>query len=659
MTIFKSSASSGHVGYRPDIDGLRALAVLGVLLYHAFPSALTGGFIGVDVFFVISGFIISSNLYKELSEGVFSFAGFYKRRIRRIFPALALVMLFVMGGGWFSLFSDEYRALSKHVLYGAGFSANFGYFKESGYFDIDAVTKPLLHLWSLGIEEQFYFVWPVVLIAAWRSRVSIYGVLAILLALSFWSSIHLIRDNQVAAFYLPYSRFWELGLGALLAAGVHFHKERLHQVARYTVFGVKVANASSVAGLACISVGYIWAKENVHFPGYWALLPTLGCALVIFAGEESWLNRQVLAHRLLVVIGLISFPLYLWHWPLLSFAHVINGGLPPAWVRIVIAVASVLLAWLTFKYVERPLRYGAGNTKTYALVAAMAVVSVAAGVIFKMHGFPSRGFEAARKEATLQMVGPTWKYTKNDLCVSLYPGTFRYFCSQERPGSPTLILIGNSYANHLYGGLVEDSRFSRQNVLSYGSCEPGGYEIDCDMQERIVKDNPSIKFAIISMLWPRIDEQGRRVDMISGAEQPGGDNANVRYMKFLDEKLTFLKAHGVQSVIFLPKPEVTYDIRTCFSRPFGTRANNCEVDRRAVEAQQQGIENVIRQVHARHPDVPLFDQNKLFCDEEKCHLVQGGMPLLRDFRHYSEYGSRLIISQFAEWAKFNMPDVLD
>jgi len=659
MTFVKSEKTPVHMGYRPDIDGLRALAVLGVLIYHAFPTLMTGGFIGVDVFFVISGFIISSNLYKELESGRFSFASFYKRRIRRIFPALILIFAFVLVFGWYALFANEYDALSKHVLYGAGFAANFGYFTESGYFDVDAITKPLLHLWSLGIEEQFYFVWPIVLVIAWRLRANVYGVLISLLVLSFWSSIHLIKQDQVAAFYLPYSRFWELALGALLAAHSHFHPNQLIKLKRHRIGGVGVASLASLAGLMCIGVGYFYAKENLDFPGYWALLPTLGCGLVIFAGVESWWNRRVLANRVFVAVGLISFPLYLWHWPLLSFAHVVLGGIPPAWIRGSIVVASLVLAWLTFRFVERPLRYGGGKGKTFALVASMLVIVAFGAAVFSGNGLPNRSIEVAQEEANLQMVGPTWKYTKNDLCVSLYPDTFRYFCSQEREGAPTLILMGNSYANHLYGGLVEDKRFSRQNVLSYGSCQPGGYPIDCETQETIIKNNPSIKFAILSSLWPRLDERGTLVDMFTEAELPGGANFAATYVKFLDEKLSFLKAQGVQAVIFSPKPEVMYDIRTCFTRPFGAPANTCRVLQSEVDKQQAGIDAVIEEVHRLHPDVPVFQQNPLFCDSGECRLVKDGMPLLRDFRHYSEFGSRQIIALFAEWAKTNMPEILD
>ncbi|MFJ2485965.1 acyltransferase family protein [Pseudomonas sp. NPDC087639] len=655
----KGAYSSNHVGYRPDIDGLRAIAVLGVLFYHAFPDVLTGGFIGVDVFFVISGFIISSNLYKGLESNSFSFLDFYIRRVKRIFPALILVLSSVLLFGWFALFPTEYAAVGKHAAFGAGFGANFGYLGESGYFDVSAITKPLLHLWSLGIEEQFYLVWPVVLILAWRIGLNLFIGLAVLIVLSFATSICLIDSDQMSAFYLPYSRFWELMIGALIAAWAHFHPKKLASFSSRKVMGVLMADLLSVLGLACITLGYIYAKEDINFPGYWALLPTVGCGLVIVAGVVSSVNRNILANRVLVVIGLISFPLYLWHWPLLSYAHVIQGGTTPASLRAILAVTAIVMAWLTFRFVERPLRYGAGNYKTWGLIVAMICVGGFGWVIFQSNGFANRAAVVIQQETNALLVGPTWKYTKNDLCVSLYPGTFRYFCSQEKNEPPTLILIGNSYANHLYGGLVEDKRFARHNVLSYGSCQPGGYMIDCDMQEKIVADHPSIKYAIISALWPRFDEQGREIDMVTGQGPTYQLNMAAAYEKFLNDKVAFLRSHGVQTIIFGPKPEVMYDPRTCFTRPFASAANDCIVTKSQADKQQAGINEVIQRVKAKNPDVQIFDQNDLFCSGSECSLIEDGLPLLRDYRHYSEFGSRQIISRFADWAKTNAPGILE
>jgi len=208
-----------HPKYRPDIDGLRALAVLSVVLYHAhaFPKVLKGGFIGVDIFFVISGFLISTIIFSGLERGSFSFFDFFCRRIRRIFPALLLVLISCYAFGWFVLLADEYKQLGKHIAAGAGFVSNFVLWTESGYFDAGAETKPLLHLWSLGIEEQFYIVWPLILWWAWKKKFNLFTITLVLAFFSFGLNLAKYRVNGVADFYSPQTRFWELLAGALLA----------------------------------------------------------------------------------------------------------------------------------------------------------------------------------------------------------------------------------------------------------------------------------------------------------------------------------------------------------------------------------------------------------------------------------------------------------
>jgi peptidoglycan/LPS O-acetylase OafA/YrhL len=206
-----------HPGYRSDIDGLRAIAVLSVVGFHAFPSHIKGGFVGVDIFFVISGFLISTIIYGSLERGSFSFVEFYSRRIKRIFPALLLVLFTVLAAGWILLLPDEYKQLGKHVAGGAGFIANFVLWNESGYFDNAAETKPLLHLWSLGIEEQYYIVWPLFLWVIWKTRLNLLFLTIVATLASFAFNVSQISSDPVGTFYSPLTRFWELFVGSVLA----------------------------------------------------------------------------------------------------------------------------------------------------------------------------------------------------------------------------------------------------------------------------------------------------------------------------------------------------------------------------------------------------------------------------------------------------------
>ncbi len=370
----RTTAPLSHPKYRPDIDGLRAVAVLSVVAFHAFPEVLRGGFIGVDVFFVISGFLISTILYENLERGSFSFAGFYARRARRIFPALAIVLLASLGFGWLVLLPDELNQLGKHLLAGAGFVSNLVLWGEAGYFDAAADTKPLLHLWSLGIEEQFYIVWPVLLWAAWRLKWSlpVLGLLAA--AASFALNVASVRADPVATFYSPLTRFWELLCGALLAWHV-LRRDRV-PAAGGDMAGLRTLGAW--AGLLLLAAGFGALHKGVRFPGWWALVPVLGTVLVIWAGPDAWPNRRLLSLRPVVWFGLVSFPLYLWHWPILSYARIIQFDVPSVRTRIVAVLVAILLAWLTVRFVERPVRFGSRQALAKVAVPSLAMLAIAA-----------------------------------------------------------------------------------------------------------------------------------------------------------------------------------------------------------------------------------------------------------------------------------------
>lgn len=359
-----------HTRYRPEIDGLRAVAILSVIGFHAFPEYLRGGFVGVDIFFVISGFLISSIIFGELESGSFSFARFYGRRVRRIFPALVLVLAFSLAAGWMLLFQNEFRELGKEVAGGASFAANFVLWGESGYFDGPAESKPLLHLWSLGIEEQFYLFWPLAVWLCWKVRPLRLALIMTALAVSFLLSLNAVVDDATAAFYSPLCRMWELMVGALLAW--------MSQFARSTPSSSAVRHGLSAIGLAMLAFAVLKTPRAPFFPGWWALPPVAGAALAIAAGPAAWPNRFALAHPWAVAIGRISYPLYLWHWPLLSFAHIVVQGPLTTGVRVAILGVAMGFAALTYRYLERPIRFGpAPRRKAQGLVVALAALGIA------------------------------------------------------------------------------------------------------------------------------------------------------------------------------------------------------------------------------------------------------------------------------------------
>jgi peptidoglycan/LPS O-acetylase OafA/YrhL len=364
-----------HTKYRADIDGLRAIAVLSVIGFHAFPSAVVGGFIGVDIFFVISGFLISSIILGGLEKGNFSFLEFYARRVKRIFPALLVVLVAVYTLGWVVLFAGEFRQLGKHIVGGAGFVSNLMLWGESGYFDKAANAKPLLHLWSLGIEEQFYIFWPLLLWFASKRHLSLLPLTAVVCAVSFALNIGTVGSDVVAAFYSPLTRTWELMLGAALAYAT------LHKSWVLVGTGQRHLALRSLSGIVLICAGMLTITTEQAFPGWLALLPTAGAALVISAGPHGWLNRVVLSNRVLVWFGLISYPLYLWHWPVLSFLRIVMVE-PPSWgLRVVAVLLAVVLAWLTYSLVEKPIRFGGQGRRKAGIVAGAMVAVLTAGLL--------------------------------------------------------------------------------------------------------------------------------------------------------------------------------------------------------------------------------------------------------------------------------------
>ncbi len=412
-----SSAHLSHPKYREDIDGLRAVAVIPVVVFHAFPGWVSGGFIGVDVFFVISGYLISTILLENLDRGTFSIREFYARRIKRIFPALFVVLAACHAFGWFALLEEEYEHLGKHVAAGAGFASNFVLWREAGYFDKSELAKPLLHLWSLGIEEQFYVVWPVVLWLAWRWRLNFLAITLLIMAVSLYLNLTGIEKDPTATFYSPQTRIWELLCGSLLA-WVTLNKARVCAALGQTLGpwlpslqdsknreAVKRAlrNASSIAGLTMLVFGFFQFSKELGFPGAWAILPVAGTVLLLVSGPQALVNRTLLSNRVAIWFGTISYPLYLWHWPLLAFARIIETEAPGSEIRVACVALSISLAWLTYMLLERPIRFGNPTAATTPfLVLLMFTVGYFGYKTYRVDGTAPSGPMVRAVDGTLK-----------------------------------------------------------------------------------------------------------------------------------------------------------------------------------------------------------------------------------------------------------------
>jgi peptidoglycan/LPS O-acetylase OafA/YrhL len=686
------SGSDPRAAYRRDIDGLRAIAVLPVVAFHFFPGLVRGGFVGVDIFFVISGYLISGIIFRGVEQGRFRFGDFYARRVRRIFPALLLVLCGCLLFGWVAMLADEYGRLGKHVAGGAAFVSNWISWAEAGYFDSAAELKPLLHLWSLGIEEQFYLIWPPLVLLTARHRLGVPLLILGLLVVPFCLNLWKVHGDSETAFYLPFTRFWELMVGGTLAwlsappsirPGALLH--RLREVVRSGIGGAR-RTAVGAVGLLLIAASIALLDKHRAFPGWWAILPTAGAFLVIAAGEAAWPNRIILANPITVWVGLISYPLYLWHWPLLSFARIMSPELPSRRLKLALAAVSIVLAWLTYRLIELPIRSGRRTrTLPLGLAGAVGIVGLVGLFLHIRGGVPSRFPAFSNQLAQLD-----WPYWKNEACERRFP--FKkvhgwWFCMLSADVPPRIVMLGSSHANHLYPGLVGEKEFGGQGVLDIGACDPvdgitfrtsdtetaapcrDGHNLEANafIQSRIAA-TPSLRFAILSSNWPSFRADGSTVpsgdglrwEVVSTDEHDSKLPASEQYFAALSRFVSFLESRRLRVILAYDTPSLPYEARDCLDiRPFPKRQKkDCTVSATAERARQASFRQLAMRLVADHPQVAIFDPLPVFCDGVSCRLVRGEQVLLRDQNHLSVTGSHLYANAFLAWARGHVPDIV-
>lgn len=670
-----------HPAYRPDVDGLRALAIIPVVLFHAFPTMLRGGFVGVDIFFVISGFLISSIIFKGLQRESFSFRAFYANRIKRIFPALLLVLSACAVFGWFSMLPDEYAQLGKHILGGAGYVENFVLRREAGYFNTATSLKPLMHLWSLGIEEQFYLTYPFLLWAAWRLRGNLLAIIVPLVLISFSLNLWQVRSDAASSFFLPQTRFWELWTGGALAYIDIFKPEvprhfttswawlasSLSKRGLTSASAAIVPNALSIIGLVLIGLSLLLVRE-ASFPGYWALLPVGGAALLILAGPSAWINRRILSNRIAVFVGLISYPLYLWHWPILSFGRIIRGDELSRGTRIAAVGLSFLLSWATWRFVESPIRFG---RKIWIKTAALALLSVILGCVgysIRYHGgFAGRFQNLPGDVGWLQPEIPS----SPDCLKAVAAETMRY-CRMAGKGPPDVVLVGDSHAGSLYGGLAAAYSRHSQTLMNLGDvgCVPfydtESYtlgmrrERDCRPLVNRMLDfaasSPSARTIILSARGP-LNMTGRYFGedpigapkVISWEGAPKNSDQAEMFTAALRNTVLRLSASGKNIVLFIDWPELDFDPRSCLPRPvrlFSHARPLCGVLRSRVDARNRAYREAIFNLKEEFSGLRVFDPLPYLCDATACYAKRDGHLLYQDDNHLSSEGSAYLGGAF-------------
>jgi peptidoglycan/LPS O-acetylase OafA/YrhL len=630
--------------YRPDIDGLRAVAVLCVIIYHAWPSSLPGGFCGVDVFFVISGFLITSIIHSKLTEGTFSLAEFWGRRIRRLAPSLLVLTIATMGLAWLFEPDSTMRLFGRTASASILFSSNIFLYFKSGYFDAQSTDNIFLHTWSLGVEEQFYLIWPILLMLTHGMR-RLITILVTLTALSFAANLALWIVDPTADFYLLPSRLWELSLGGLLT----LYKPRLTNLA--------YANTLAISGLAAIAGSSVLLNSHEAYPGPWGAVPVIGTLAIIAAGRDSLPNRAFLSHPAMVYIGRISYQLYLWHWPLLVLARHAgfkSDALSVAGILAVSFAASVA----TSRFIERPFRFPAYKG-SWIDRRAVAILSGVAALIL------SANLAAANLQYRF-LGGPAWV---EDIAAYTFDWEKQYrlrvcfldetqdfdalaeFCTSPKKSLPKLVLWGDSHAAHLYPGL---SKWASDNGVSLLQVTASG----C----------PPIANVVVAVR-PQCAEIARRTVQLISEIKPDAVVLAAYWGLYNDKdgwpniapesievSITQLHEAGIKNIVVVGPVPVWKPLMLDALIAWQKKTGRPDLPARLSESlqsdaldQERRLANTALLQHTKY-----VSPRSVFCNQDGCmtSILQRGqiIPITWDYGHLTDAGSQLLATAVAQSA---------
>jgi peptidoglycan/LPS O-acetylase OafA/YrhL len=618
-----------NIKYRPDVDGLRAVAVILVLLFHASPKKYASGYIGVDVFFIISGYLITSILLKDLQLNRYSIKEFYLKRVRRIFPSLILVMLSTLIFGWFALTPTEFQNIGKHIASGALFVSNFNLWLEAGYFDTASEYKPLLHLWSLGIEEQFYIFWPLLLSFFFKNKRSVLTLITAIILCSFGLNIFFIQQYPSATFYLPHTRTWELLLGSLLS----YIEIKGNNSDRY-------GPHKALAGCVLLASAILLINDKSIFPGWWAILPSLGTLLIISAGPNNFINRNIFGNKVLVYIGLLSYPLYLWHWPIFSYIRIIESGESTKFIKNAAILLSFILAALTYHFLEKKIKRKVTKVNEKLFVKSMVGLMIALLIL----GLGISITSSVKTFSSFNKLTPEQNFLpgelKNTFCKKYFAEFSGEFCMLSKDKRPEIALIGDSHAHSLYPGIAEQFQDSSVLLLGESACAPllnttsfPGIGKNRCLKEfaetfKIISKTPSIKVVIIHF-------------RASTYAEPDALNGSNNLNQALSKTTAYLKGLGKEVIFIHQIPEIDFNPKSCADlRMIRLSQKNmtCSVSKMAVKRVQQGYRSQLSL-----NGIKTLDPLTVMCDEAECFAKKGDQPLYRDKHHLNEAGSVFLI----------------
>jgi peptidoglycan/LPS O-acetylase OafA/YrhL len=645
--------------YRGDLDALRGISVLFVVFYHAFPNIFPGGFVGVDIFFVISGFLITQIILNDLKSQRFSLKDFYSRRIRRILPPLLAVLMATLVAGWLVLFPDEYSQLGMHLLKSSMFVQNFQLIGELGYFDVESHFKPLLHLWSLSIEEQYYLVWPLLLLIFY-TRFNPLVVIGMIVIMSFGFNFFLSDAASTAGFFHSASRVWELALGSML--GIFSLDQSL------ACHNKNTSRAFFAAGVTLIGLALFVIDGSSNYSGWQGLLPALGAVSIIYARLElnSWGG--------LAAAGLISYPLYLWHWVVLSFCYIYIGDVPSLPVLIFAVAVSVVLALLTFRYIEK-LRYLDSHLVVPVLLCGLIIVGVAGYFISAKEGLPERNHLAYLKKTNLEF---TRTSPVDELCKSYARSIineeveFEYCRSEFTDQADVIALIGDSHAHALFPGVAATAASNGYSSVLYAnsSCPPLiGFRWGRSDEERfkcrnyirqimsLVREDTRIKKVLIATRGPvyihgEVKGEITKETVLDSLQQrpyPITQSYETYFKGYRNILQLFSEARHIQDIhYFLENPELDFLPKQLVPRPFdywGVSLKDGRVDRDLYELRMREYRALARSVTSQFTKAAVIDVAPYLCKGDQCFSYMNGEFLYADDDHFSVFGSHYILER--------------
>lgn len=617
--------------YRREIDGLRAIAVLPVIFFHAGIDAFQGGFVGVDVFFVISGYLITSIILNERALERFSLINFYERRARRILPALFAMVASVIPLAWIWLLPRDMVDFAESVAAVALFVSNHLFYSESGYFDQAAELKPLLHTWSLSVEEQYYLLFPLLIGFMWRfPRRWTVKSLVVIACLSLVAAELLIDSRPAAAFFLLPARAWELAIGALVA----FYWADRSRV----VFPRWLKEAGGVLGVLLIGVAVFAFSSATPFPGLYALVPTLGTAMIILFASAGTLVGRLLTAKLLVTIGLLSYSAYLWHQPIFVFARHSRSIDFSFGSTLGLIALTFALAYLSWRFIEQPCRHrGVISRKT---IFSMSLIGSILLVIFGYVGIQQKGFEQRFERVVAGDIGHLdfHRYIDEKFhdCQPAsiarqalkWDGFLR--CKQSRQGMPDVVLFGDSHAEHLFIGLAEAR--SDLNVAFY-----------------ISTGKPYLSNSSYTHIFDELLSNKKSQKVLLAMHYTSGTHVNTAQLfQELSNTISKLQLAGKKVVLLGDVPKFSIDPGYCvYKDRLGQLSNGCVLSAAEVTSQRESYRSTLIEI-SQIAGVTYLDIDGPLCADNRCAMVSGHNVLYRDRNHLNIYGSQLVGSALSK-----------